>query len=184
MKIDLVIDILKIIISWPSIILILFLIFRKKILDLVEAKTSGISLKFQEPRIDDERKKALGEEKKPIRASPSEDIKKLKIEWGKTGNLFWAARDMMWTIDAALRNASRDIIIHGLKQSLHHLKELGFSEINVYDDLTEIKQDIEHLPNFTPRMRIVLADRITSVIRKIGAFAEENQPGYKARPLS
>jgi len=104
-------------------------------------------------------------------------------DWKKTGNVFWLAHDIMWTIDAILRNARGNTILHGLRQSLHHLSEIGLEGSSPGIQLKRLyenaKQRLES--EWTSGSRNQYSVDLRSILDQIGKLAEFQQPGYRSR---
>lgn len=182
---DYLLDLLKTI-SWPITGLVGILLFRKVIIALLERieRAEFLNGKISWKATSADKSMIVGSQEKIPGDVKASSINKGKIAWEKTGDLFWAGRDLMWTIDMLLRGAPHDLIMRGLGQSRFHLCQLGFRGSPLGDDLGEMWADAKIAGSSywnSPR-RNDYANRLTVIIRGIGARAEENQPGYQAEP--
>lgn len=119
---------------------------------------------------------------KPV-AKP-EQPKENAIKWRNSGNLFWLGHDLVWTIDVLLRGGPREHIVHGLRQSLHHLRSLGFVGTPIESRLARLKANAESSleKDWTPPQRSDYTRELAALIRAIGDIAEANQPGFDPNP--
>jgi hypothetical protein len=104
------------------------------------------------------------------------------IKWDKSGNLFWASHDLMWTIDALLTGAPRETIGYGLRQSLHHIQALGFDGSPIESRLAKLKARAEETTDWTPSLRSSYATALASIKDAIGDLASANQPDFDPGP--
>jgi hypothetical protein len=166
------------------VVLILVILFKKQITKLISRlKTANIKggiLEFGKSPADKEIQPELATRKgEEISIKPKD-----AINWNKSGTLYWLGHDLMWTIDVLLRGGQREDIIHGLKQSLHHVRSLGFKGTIIEDRLKELKIEAENsLPkDWTDLKRSDYAIRLTIIKRHIGVIAEANQQDYEPKP--
>ena len=105
-------------------------------------------------------------------------------KWGNSGNLFWAGHDLMFTIDVLLRGAPRESIAQGLRQSLHHVRQLDFEDNDVESRLAQLKNDADRLvdKDWTQERRVSYAQKLQEIIWEIGSRANNHQPGFDPRP--
>jgi len=108
------------------------------------------------------------------------------VRWLNSGNLFWLAHDLMLTIYEARRNADRDHVAFGLRQSLHNLRCLGLSGSEVEKMLAQLKHDVgsRESANLSPQEQERVSEECASFIKYIGTLAEIHQPDFVARPDS
>ena len=106
----------------------------------------------------------------------------LRLE--KTGNLYWAASDLTWTLHLLVVGASKAAFADYLGRSLYHVKELGITAPWIAGRLDGIKQHVEQVPpeGMTEDQRLAWAALVGGTIRDLGDVAAANQPGYGARP--
>lgn len=112
------------------------------------------------------------------------------IKWRNSGNLFWLGHDLVWTIDVLLRGGPREHIVHGLRQSLHHLRSLGFVGTPlgpgtfIESKLAELKANAESSleKDWIPLQRNDYTRELAALIRAIGDRAEANQPDFEPGP--
>jgi hypothetical protein len=106
------------------------------------------------------------------------------VKWENSGNLFWIGHDLMWTVDVTLRGGPRNSIVHGLRQSRHHLRSLGLAGTPIESRLGQLESQVRGSLNqdWTASQRNVLSNDLTQIIRDIGDLAEAHQPGFMPRP--
>lgn len=107
-----------------------------------------------------------------------------RIDWGHTANLFWLGHDLQWTTQMALRGAPKETILHGLRQSYHHLSDLGGRESPAAELLEGLESQVDNLPEsaLDRNWRNDLSAKLGSVIGEVGSLAKENQPGFRPSP--
>lgn len=107
-----------------------------------------------------------------------------KNEWGNSANTYWLGHDIMWTIDAVLRGATRDDIIYGLRQSLHHLREVGLTDSPFAQELDAlVGQAIEtEEAEWTIGLRQLFSADLRRLSDRIGAVAEYQHPEFRSGP--
>ncbi len=108
------------------------------------------------------------------------------VRWLNSGNLFWLAHDLMLTIYEARRNADRDHVVFGLRQSLHNLRCLGLAGTEVEKMLAQLKYDVgsRDNANLSPQEQERVSEECASYIKYIGTLSEIHQPDFVARPDS
>lgn len=108
-----------------------------------------------------------------------------QIRWNNTGNLYWLGHDLMWTIDIALRNAPREAIVYGLRQSLHHAQSLGLTGLPLESRLARLKSDADRSlqQDWTVEKRTLLVNELASLRDEIGIFASSHQSDYRSHPI-
>jgi len=172
--------------AWPLLTLVLVCIFKEDISDLLKriqkAKYPGgeATFGYGEAPID----KATELPSAEVKAEPvpkPEQPKENAIKWRNSGNLFWLGHDLVWTIDVLLRGGPRQHIVHGLRQSLHHLRSLGFVGTPIESRLGRLKANAESSleKDWTPPQRSDYTQELASVVRAIGDLAEANQPDFE-----
>jgi hypothetical protein len=180
-------EILKVVV-WPFVvlvisILILFL-FRKDIRNLLNrlktAKWPGgteTSFNYGDADIDKSAKK----EKSDVVIDNTPSSRYMGVKWNNSGNVFWLGHDLVWTIDVIIRGAPRDTIVHGLRQSLHHTRSIGFTDTPIESRLNRLMDNAEKSleTDWTPAERNKYADEVATLISYIGKLAEGNQAGFK-----
>lgn len=116
----------------------------------------------------------------PSPFSSLENFPEIKME--NYGNLFWAGHDFMWTIAVVSSDrASRANILHGLNQTLHHVRSLGFSNTPVVIRLTKLKTDAENSleKEWTLEKREELIRELSTILEMVSDIAEKKQVGFK-----
>ena len=171
--------------KWPIVVLIVLLVLivvcRKEIRNLLgrikQAKLPWGGVSFEDDQ---------GKSSHDIAASSEVETLSVneRIKWNNSGNLFWLAHDLMWTINALSLNAPRDAISHGLKQSLHHIRELGFSGDAIEVRLARLKDEAERTleSDWSVSKRQEYVQELHSIIGQAGALAKANQPGFLRQP--
>jgi hypothetical protein len=106
------------------------------------------------------------------------------VHWEKTGNLYWLGHDIMFTFDVLLRAGERQFIVHGLKQVLHHLRELGLGDTPMGIRSAELlkRADVSLVEDWTSEKRLQYAQDMLELRTAIGTLASGNQPGFKGEP--
>ncbi|HBG74507.1 MAG: hypothetical protein A2X25_14410 [Chloroflexi bacterium GWB2_49_20] len=176
---------------WPLVVLIigvLFLfLFRKDISSLLnrlkKAKWPGgaETLFFGEANVD--KLTPLDEENEKLKDRIHLEGNKA-VKWSNSGNIFWVGHDLMWTIDVIIRGAPRENIVHGLRQSLHHIRSLGFVNTPIEIRLLKLIDNAEKSlqEDWTPTQRNTYAGEIGSILGYIGKLAESNQANFEPNP--
>ena len=121
---------------------------------------------------------------KAVSVAQPEQAKKNTIKWRSSGNLFWLGHDLVWTIDTLLRGGPRDQIFHGLRQSLHHLRSLGFVGTPIESRVDRLTADAERSldKDWTAGKRKRYTAELASIVRAIGDLAEASQPDFEPGP--
>lgn len=166
---------------WPLTVLLLVWFLRKEIRlalgRLEAAKLGGAELSFGKVAIDRPQSQESAALAPPV--AP-------QFHASKTGSIFWLGHDIMWTIDALLRGANTDAITYGLRQSLHHLTELGLDTSSLAQTLEHLFAQAQKLPAaaWTPAERESFALELDRLADQLGGIAAANQPGFRAYPVS
>jgi len=86
----------------------------------------------------------------------------------------------MWTRDAVLRGANKNQILHGLIQTMHHLKMVGLATTKDGETLALILKRVQDTLefDFTVGNRSDLALSLANLTQKIGGMIETQQPGF------
>jgi hypothetical protein len=99
-----------------------------------------------------------------------------------TGNLYWLGHDLMWTADTLLRRGPIDQVLIGFDQAIHHLFHVGLSGTAIDVDLQALRTRVEAGLELTATDRDEVANRVGSIIDKIGAVLEAAQPDFETPP--
>jgi hypothetical protein len=164
--------------AWPIMVFSIFLFLRSEIRALLKrlqnARLPGgteATFTYGEASVDRLSKSP---------AQVKDQLSKVRVKWERTGNLFWASHDLMWTRDIALRGGPKDKIVHGLRQFLRHVRALEFInssiEARLYELLTEVEKSDEQ--DWTVTKRDLFAKDLEHFKWEIGAFAIAHQPDY------
>ncbi len=185
-KMKVVMSILKILASWPVIVLFLVLMFRDKVgklLDrLKEVKEVG-PLKWGQSPADE-----VSKDKRLVQGAQIEPEagKRDDIKWQNVANIYWAGHDLMWTCDVILRNAPRDTIVWGLSQSLHHIREMGLKDDPTEVRLSRLLADARSMleKDWTPQIRNDYVRELLSVREYVGSLMNTHQKDFRRTPES
>ena len=168
--------------AWPAVLMIVLCfsiyLFREEIKGRIRAlrEMRRLGMTFGESPID-----------RPVSIQPSAAGRTPQQTAGrpsfqdKAGNLFWLGHDLMWTVDVIVRGAPKERIMHGLTQSLHHLRSLGIAEIaNEEQLIVRLHDQIKSLLNreITPKLRDEVVTELYAILLGIGRFIEQSQPGF------
>jgi hypothetical protein len=105
-------------------------------------------------------------------------------QWGNVGNMFWLGGDLIWSAQLALRGAPKEKILHGLRQSYHHISELGLAENAPAKEIVLLKAEIENLPAsaLDRGWRGNFSEKIYTVTRMVNGLLGERQPSFRPNP--
>jgi hypothetical protein len=166
--------------GWPLLALFVCLYLRREIKTLLNKVESaklpgGTEFAFG---------KTLADQFSGCRSSTAPKPSIDSVDWTKVANLYWLSHDVMWTIDALLREAPGKTISHGLTQAFHHLKELGLEHSDLGKTLKRLCEDAELLlaAEWTPKLRIKFAIDLRRVSDQFGRIAESHQSNFDAGP--
>jgi len=177
--------------AWPLFAIMLVFVFRNDIRQLLKrlqtAKLPGGTeaiFEYGEASVDKSAQPA------PSKSAPAQILANEKplsdqIRWNNTGNLYWLGHDLMWTIDVTLRNAPRETIVYGLRQSLHHAQCLGFTGTPLESRLARLKSDADRSlqQDWTTEKRTLLVNELASLRDEIGSLASSHQPDFRPNPV-
>lgn len=99
-----------------------------------------------------------------------------------TGNLFWLGHDLMWTADTLLRQGPTEHVLIGLDQAIHHLVHVGLTETPIERDLQVLRGQIQFAKELSASTRDEAANRIGSIIDRIGTILETAQADFQVPP--
>jgi hypothetical protein len=99
-----------------------------------------------------------------------------------TGNLYWLGHDLMWTADTLLRQGPVEQVIIGLDQALHHLVHVGLRETPIELDLQALRAQIQFSKELSASLRDEYANKIGTIIDRIGATLEAAQADFQVPP--
>lgn len=171
-------ELLKVI-AWPITVLIIFLFLKKDIKVLLSRVISAELPGGAKAGFADYGKVDLDKRgQKIIDSSPATTI--TDIKWDKPANIFWIGHDLIWTIDVILRGAPRETIVHGLKQSLFHLRKIGFAGTSIEARLSRLHENAEKSlqTDWTDDKRAMYANEVANVAGFIGSLVNNFQPDY------
>jgi hypothetical protein len=173
-------EIIKVL-AWPTTIIFLGWLLRREVIAVIgrveSAKLPGAEFTFGKSSVDQ-----ISNRKTRTALMPTAN----RADWAKTGNLYWLANDIMWTIDALLRGAPGNAIVYGLRQSLHHLRELGLEESSYGNWLVRMYGAAGKLleSEWTPDIRNQYALDLRRLSDQLGTIAESQQMNFVAEPSS
>jgi len=104
------------------------------------------------------------------------------LDKSATGNLYWLGHDLMWTADTLLRQGPTEHVLIGLDQAIHHLVHVGLKETPIERDLQVLRAQIELAKELTASARDQSANKIGSIIDRIGAILETAQADFQVPP--
>ena len=169
--------------SWPITVLILAWAFHNRIKEVTEAKFGDkLSIKWGDVPSDRKLEQATGE---PLSRSANNQLSVPSgPKWENVGNLFWLGGDLIWTAQSALRGAPKDKILHGLRQSYHHISELGLRESAPAKQLSFLKSETVNLPeaSLDRVWRSNFSEKVYDVTRMVNGLLEKQQPGFRPDP--
>lgn len=93
----------------------------------------------------------------------------------------------MWTVDVIARGAPKARIMHGLTQSIHHLRSLEiFETANAEQLIVTVRDHITDLLSreITPKLRDEVATELYAILVGIGHFIQQSQPDFVANPAA
>ena len=104
----------------------------------------------------------------------------------KFGNIYWIAHDLLWTVAVLLNQGSREQILEGLYQSMHHLSEAGFATAPIGFRLQRLYEDAQRslVLDWTNERRVQVARELQSMARDLGGTIAAMQNGFKSHPQS
>jgi hypothetical protein len=170
---------------WPATVLILALGFGKSIRQLIESlaelRVLGDKAVFKWPQaiVD-----TIGETETGLPSSPKQLSGVPTGKWDKPADLFWLGSDLETTAQTALRGAPKERIVRGLRQSCHHLSELGLGESISGKELSSLHSQTANLPeaSLDRQWRNDFASKIYSIIKAVSEMAKAAQPGFRSHP--
>ena len=103
--------------------------------------------------------------------------------WRNVANVFWLGHDLLWTYNAAL-NATRERIVHGLRQSRHHAGQIGLTDTDPYREMEAMYSGVGNLndTNLSPQWRAAFSGRVNNLIANFGLLAKAQQPDFEPSP--
>jgi hypothetical protein len=98
--------------------------------------------------------------------------------------VFWLGADLIWTAQLALRGAPQPKILHGLRQSHHHISDLGLADKEPAKQLDLLISQTAILPELAlDRVwRGDFSEKIYDVTRMINALLAEKQRDFRPGP--
>lgn len=98
--------------------------------------------------------------------------------WTKAGNIYWLGHDLMWTMDVLLRNAPKQYIVHGLRQSLYHLTAIDLEETRFGTSISQLLDSASKSmeSDWTDERREQAATDLRTLTDELGTLATLEQP--------
>jgi hypothetical protein len=170
---------------WPATVLILAFGFRKSIKQLIESLAElrlwgdKAVLKWPQAKVD-----TIREGEVSVASSPKQLIGVATAKWDQPANLFWLGSDLETTSQTALRGAPKERILRGLRQSHHHLSELGLGDSAPGKALSSLNSQVANLPDaiLDRQWRNDFALKINSIIQAVSEIARAAQPNFRPHP--
>lgn len=173
---------------WPLSIIIVLLVYRNRIHALLDRIISaklpgGTEISFGNAGID----KNESERDSNLRNTGGTNesiVNQMDIQLNKIGNIYWAGNDLMWTIDVLLRGGNRNTIMHGLRQSFHHLREIGITKGYLFEKMQELYDRAEKSfeSDWTNQMRQHYASDLRAIKDKAGFIIQRKQTNFSPEP--
>jgi hypothetical protein len=170
---------------WPATVLILAFGFRKSIKQLIESLTELRVLgdkavfKWPQAKVD-----TIGETEVRASSSPKQLSGASAGKWDKPANIFWLGSDLETTAQTALRGAPKERILRGLRQSHHHITEIGLGDSAPGRELSSLNSQVANLAevNLDRQWRNDFALKISSIIQAVSEIARTAQPDFRPHP--
>lgn len=171
---------------WPATVLILTFGFRKSINQVIESIAElrlwgdKAVVRWGHAKVD-----SLGIEVEATTAPPPKQLSApLAAKWDRPADIFWLGSDLETTAQAALRGAAKDRIVRGLRQSHHHLSEIGLGDSAPGRQLASLKEQVAILPDaiLDRQWRNDFASKIHSIIQVVSDLARTAQPNFRSHP--
>lgn len=107
-------------------------------------------------------------------------------EWSKPGNLFWMVSDSRHTVDALRTGKPVGAVLHGLKQTIHHTKELNLGDSSFLKKLIKIEEKITGLleSDLNAAMRESIIRDLSSIRHDLGKYITSSQDGFQSHPVN
>jgi hypothetical protein len=123
-------------------------------------------------------------DKQLAQAPPLERLRSTagSLKSSATANLFWLGHDLMWTADTLLRQGPTEHVVIGLDQAIHHLIRVGLGDTAVERDLQALRAEVRVAKALSAMNRDEAANRIGSIIDRIGAISEKTQADFEVPP--
>ena len=138
----------------------------------------GVEALFH-PRSSDELS-LKGPEERSGEMVPAEVVTEQGIQWGRSANLFWLGFDLATGLSRLGLGAQSEGIIHSLRQSWWHAKELGFTESSIVGKLETLKDWAKEIEEGQWDMgrRDRYIRELYRVVSEIERLAIEHQPDF------
>ncbi len=122
-------------------------------------------------------------DKRELQAEPKKLVTlRHALKESATGSFYWLSHDLMWSADALLRNAPAKQVLIGLAQARHHLVEVGLSNTPMEPEIGELIRLIQDSKELSASSRDDYANKLGSIIDRIGMTAEAAQVDFKVPP--
>ncbi|MCK4714292.1 MAG: hypothetical protein KAT35_01865 [Candidatus Aenigmarchaeota archaeon] len=167
------VDILEVVV-WPALLLVVVLYFRQPLKGLLKRLK-----KAQVPGVFEFLESAHDSPHTPPRQEAAGSLAKL-FATDKPASAYWLGSDLMWTVDMILRGAPKEIILRGLKQSLHHFDSLGLKDEPDGTILTKLKVKMARMldKELNTQVRNEYAKELLQVMTRTGDHAARCQSNF------
>lgn len=121
-----------------------------------------------------------------VRATSVANRKKIPKKAEKFGNIYWVAHDLLWTVIALLNQGSREQVLEGLYQSMHHLSEAGLASTPIGSRVKSLYGEAQQssVSDWTNERHAQVAREIQSMARELGGTIAAMQHGFKSHRTS
>ncbi len=119
----------------------------------------------------------------PTATQPArEEVTEAEIHWEYAANLYWLGYDLASAVNRAALGAHEEGIVHSVRQSWWHAKELGFTEPSITGKLKMLKDDAEAAPAWywNRERRDEYIRELYSVSAEIERLAIVHQPRFRS----
>jgi hypothetical protein len=114
--------------------------------------------------------------------APRQSAGEPPIAWHKSANLYWLGYDIASAIHRVERGGAPDEIIHSIRQSWWHAKELGFVQPSIIRKLARMKDEAKAMVEWewTPDRRAMYVRELYSIVTEVERLAIEHQPDFRS----
>ena len=104
-----------------------------------------------------------------------------RIKWNNSANLFWLSHDLVWTMQAALRGASKTTIEHGLNHCSYHSWKLSLHASHPGRHIDKLAEDVAKLneDDLDREWRKSFVQGMNNMIVDIGSIMMVHQPDFE-----
>lgn len=173
--------------AWPVVVLLFVWAYRDEIRALLERiqtvkAPGGVEATFRTSK--ELTQRPSGEvPAEPTATQPArEEVSEADINWEYSANLYWLGYDLGSAVNRAALGAQEEGIVHSVRQSWWHAKQLGFTEPSITGKLKMLKDDAEAAPAWywNRERRGEYIRELYSVSAEIERLAIEHQPRFRS----